>query len=177
MRFYGLSVHASCDKSGMIYTFFTTSLLITALTALSFIDLRSQRLPDLITLPLLLLGLVVNFVLLDTLWAPVIGAVLGYASFVAIEIGYLRLRGRHGLGRGDAKLFAAGGAWCGAWLLPHIALIATVSAILFAVIMARLNKRRTGDADVVIFGPWLALGIAVCWIWRIFDPALSIPLL
>jgi len=53
--------------------------------------------------------------------------------FVLIELTYRRLRGQDGLGRGDAKLLAAGGAWCGWSGLPLIVLISSALALIAAV--------------------------------------------
>jgi len=89
------------------------------LMALSIIDWRCSRLPDALTLPLLLLGLAVAAVNWPTELADhVFGAVVGYSGLAAIAWAYRRLRGFDGLGLGDAKLLAAGGAWL-SWQAAH----------------------------------------------------------
>ena len=130
-----------------------------ALIALSVIDARTLRLPDLITLPLIGCGIAAAWALELPVRQHVIGAALGYLGSVALEIAYQRLRGRAGLGRGDAKLLAAGGAWCGALALPVILLAASASG-LAVVIALRLTGQRI---EAVAFGPFLALGIALGW--------------
>jgi len=67
-----------------------------------------------------------------------IGAALGYSVFVAIAFAFKKLRGVDGLGRGDAKLLAAGGAWVTWSGLPQIVLIASLLGIAFA-LAARLK--------------------------------------
>jgi leader peptidase (prepilin peptidase)/N-methyltransferase len=90
----------------------------------------------------------------------VIGAAAGYASLALFGAFYFRLRGRDGLGLGDAKLFAAGGAWLGWEALPLVLAVAAVAGLAFALAVAR----RPGAQ--IAFGPCLALGIWVGWLVR-----------
>src|SRR5262249_54072479 len=81
------------------------------LLAPGWIDLRRFLQPDALTLPLLVVGLVTAAVtdpghLADHAAA----ALLGYLVMRIIAELYMRLRGREGLGQGDAKLLAAAGA-------------------------------------------------------------------
>ena len=94
-----------------------TALLGWWLLALALIDLRSWRLPDVLTLPLVVAGLVaawLDFLPGTGLARAIAGAVLGYVALAGIAWVYRRLRHREGLGLGDAKLLAAAGAWLGA---------------------------------------------------------------
>ena len=87
-------------------------VLLICLAALAWIDLRQFRLPDALTLPLVLLGLGLS--LTGHGPAPLdaaIGAAAGFAVFWALGATYFRLRKIDGLGLGDAKLMAAAGAW------------------------------------------------------------------
>ena len=85
---------------------------------------------------------------------------LGYLVFVAIEYGFRALRGKDGLGRGDAKLLAAGGAWCGWMGLPFIILIASGFGLLAALIP---SVRQSAENGRIPFGPFLAFGIFMVW--------------
>jgi len=143
---------------------FFTIALIAALIALAIIDARTLRLPDKLTLPLIAAGLVAAWALDQPVWLHLLGAALGYASLVAIETGYLKLRGRAGLGRGDAKLFAAGGAWCGALALPLILLVASASALLYVLVMRVAAGRRFQVDLMIAFGPFLAFAIGLIFI-------------
>ncbi len=130
-----------------------------ALLALLFIDLEHQLLPDSITLPLLWSGLLINQQQLFTsstnaLW----GAVFGYLSLWLVFHLYRTFTGREGLGRGDFKLFAALGAWCGWALLPQILLIASVSGILLAFPLLLRKQEAPLMTTAIPFGPFLALG-------------------
>ena len=79
------------------------------------------------------------------------------------------LRGIDGLGRGDAKLLAAGGAWCG-WIgLPFIVLIASLGGIIQGLISGAFR----GEARRPIpFGPALSLAIFLVWIYSRFNIAI-----
>lgn len=130
------------------------------LAALTWVDLREFRLPDILTLPLIMLGFIQAYVLKLGWQNSFIGAIAGYAVFVAIEKSFKALRGKDGLGRGDAKLLAAGGAWCGWASLPFIVLIASgmgLVALLFP------GFREKSDTGHIPFGPFLAIGIAIVW--------------
>ena len=135
------------------------AVLFAGLIALAVVDMRTLRLPDRLTWPLVALGVGWEFASGDGV-SGLIGAALGYAVFVAVELGYRRLRGRHGLGRGDAKLAAAAGAWCGWEGLPFVVMVASASALL-AVLVLRERLERAGGR--IPFGPFLAFAVAMVW--------------
>lgn len=139
-------------------TFLSGIVLIAALFQLARIDWTTQRLPNLITFPLLAAGLVWAFGTAEDFYLHLLGAALGYGVFWAVELAYRLIRKRDGLGRGDAKLLAVGGAWCGVWALPLIVLIASLTAL--AYVLPKGTDRQTRIA----FGPFLAVGIAVVWL-------------
>jgi leader peptidase (prepilin peptidase)/N-methyltransferase len=125
------------------------------LLLLAVIDLRSRTLPDALTLPLIAAGLAeAALVPGETPADRLIGAALGYAAFAGLAALYRRLRGREGLGLGDAKLLAAGGAWLGWAALPMIVLLAATAALAAAFISG-----RTRAGSLIAFGPWLAAAI------------------
>lgn len=136
-------------------------VLAVMLSALAVIDIREFRLPNVLTFPLIAAGLLYGYLLAD-FPAALIGAVVGYLAFVLVEVSFKRLRGIDGLGRGDAKLLSAGGAWCGWLWLPQVVLIASLSAIIFVLLMKWRDKTITSQSAVP-FGPFLALGIALVW--------------
>ena len=130
------------------------------LLALAWIDAAHRRLPDALTLPLLTLGLLVT-ALLDrsAMLDHAIGAILGYAAFRLMAWAYRALRHRDGLGQGDAKLLAAGGAWVGWQGLDQVVLLAAVTTIA-AVLLSR-GTRHLSSSTEVPFGPGLALAILI----------------
>jgi leader peptidase (prepilin peptidase)/N-methyltransferase len=134
------------------------------LLTLGWIDLRCWLLPDALTLPLIIAGLAASFVFNpDQLTDRALGAALGYASLVAIAALYRALRGREGLGGGDAKLLAASGAWLGAAALLQVILLAALSALAAAGLL-RLAGIRLGIHSALAFGPFLALATWVLWL-------------
>jgi leader peptidase (prepilin peptidase) / N-methyltransferase len=134
------------------------------LLALAWIDIRSWLLPDLLTLPLVLAGLAAAAVfdpgqLTDRSCA----AALGYVSLTAIAALYRALRHREGLGRGDAKLLAAAGAWVGTAALPQVIFFAALSGLVAAGCL-RLAGVRLRAQSALPFGPFLALATWVLWL-------------
>lgn len=139
-------------------------LLGWTLLALAWIDWRSMRLPDALTLPLLLAGLLATW--LDRpgdLPAHLLGALAGFAAFALVGWLYRRLRGQEGLGLGDAKLLAAGGAWLGWEGLASVVLLGCATAAL-SLLPRHLAGHRLSRHSALAFGPWLALGIWLVWL-------------
>lgn len=144
-----------------------TALLGTTLVALTVIDLQSFRLPDLLTLPLAGAGLLLIALTEGPLAWHLASAIIGFIALYGISLGYRHLRGRDGLGLGDAKLLAAAGAWLGAEALPPVVLVAALAAIL-VVTAARFAGRALSAGDAIPFGPFLALGIWIAWVYGAF---------
>ena len=135
------------------------------LLALAVIDLRHHLLPDLLTLPLLPAGLAVAWLIEPGhLVDHGIGAVAGLIGFVLVAWLYRLARRREGLGLGDAKLLAAGGAWLGWQALPSVVLIAAASALAVALAGALAGAKLAATTRVA-FGPYLALGIWLVWLY------------
>jgi leader peptidase (prepilin peptidase) / N-methyltransferase len=155
--------------AGLVFTW--------ALVALTFIDIDTQLLPDMITLPLVWFGLVAALLapylglvpskdtaLPISLPDAVIGAVAGYMSLWLVYHGYKLLTKQEGMGQGDFKLLAAIGALLG-WqmLLPTILFSAIVGAII-GKIMLSLQKKDSATTHIS-FGPYLA---AAGWLSLMF---------
>lgn len=88
---------------------------LTALLVLALIDAEHQILPDAITKPGVLAGLLGSF-LPDALVTPLhsaLAAAGGYLALAAVALTYRALRGEEGLGRGDWKMAAMLGAFLG----------------------------------------------------------------
>ncbi len=147
-----------------IASVFVTAVLGSTLLALSLIDIRTHRLPDILTLPLAALGLSLPF------WAEgglpfdlrLVGLGVGFAALWAIATLFRRLRGYDGLGLGDAKLLGAAGAWLGPFALAPLMLIATCAALL-AVGGAVLVGHKVTARTAIPFGPFLCVGFLTMW--------------
>jgi leader peptidase (prepilin peptidase)/N-methyltransferase len=143
------------------------SVLGWSLLALAWIDLNTLRLPDALTLPLTAVGLAAAW--LDpssSLLSSLIGAVAGYGAFLGVQVLYQLARGREGLGRGDAKLLAAGGAWLGWQALPWVVLLAALLGLALALLYRMRGARLTADTAVP-FGPPLAFAIWIIWLYGV----------
>jgi len=126
-----------------------------ALVALTVIDLRTQLLPDSITLPLLWLGLLLSLgQVFTTPSASIAGAAFGYLSLWSAYQLFRLLTGKEGMGFGDFKLLAALGAWFGWQALPLLILLSSITGAIVGVglIVFRGHDRATP----IPFGPYLA---------------------
>jgi leader peptidase (prepilin peptidase) / N-methyltransferase len=139
-----------------------------ALLALTAIDLEHRLLPDVITLPGIILGLLLSLVLphLSFLEAAA-GALVGGALFFGIARLYENLAGRRGLGGGDVKLLAMIGAFLGVGALPLVIVIsASLGALtgLILVLSQAPGQRRGWRTVSLPYGPFLAAG-AWCYLF------------
>jgi len=145
-----------------------TLLLGWALFLLAVIDAASFRLPDAITLGAGVAGLAVTWIVSrDQLVAHLAGAALGFALLAGLALFYRRLRGREGLGLGDAKLAAVGGAWLGWLALPSVILLAAAGGlILYGVAAVRSGTKVLSDP--IPFGIPLSFAIWLIWLYGPF---------
>jgi len=135
------------------------------LLALATIDIRYLLLPDVLTLPLAALGLLVTLFEDGTqITDHLLAAGIGYATFVAVRAAYFRWRRIEGLGLGDAKLMAALGAWLGTAGLPSVVLIAAAGGLAF-LLLERLAGRRFSAERPLPFGAYLCLGAWLVWLY------------
>jgi leader peptidase (prepilin peptidase)/N-methyltransferase len=137
-------------------------LLAAGLIALSEIDRRSFRLPDVLTIPLLLTGLGAAAMIGDGIVWGLFSAGIGLAVIVLVDQAYRAWRGVSGIGLGDAKLFAASGAWLGAQALPTV-LLWSCALAMFGLLLARASGRRVTAQTAIPFGSFLALGTWLVW--------------
>jgi leader peptidase (prepilin peptidase)/N-methyltransferase len=143
-----------------------TCLLGWALLSLAWIDVRTMLLPDVITLPLVIAGLAVAWLSdPDAAAEHAIAAILGYLSLAAFAWSYRQLRRRDGVGMGDAKLFAAAGAWLGLTVLPLTLFLAAVMG-LFAAGCLWLRGAKLTATTAIPFGPCLAAAIWLLWLYE-----------
>lgn len=132
------------------------ALLTGYLLVLAWIDADTQLLPDCLTLPLLWLGLVFNLLSGQvSLEAALWGAIGGYGVLWLVNAMFKQLRGKNGLGGGDAKLLAALGAWLGVAALPGLIFGAALLAVIAG--LGRAVWRRHTLQQPMPFGPWLAI--------------------
>ncbi len=143
-----------------------SAVFLWLLLGLAYCDVRCFRLPDALTLCLVLTGAVLTSddparVMSD----GALGAVAGGGVLLALRVGYRRVRGHDGLGLGDVKLAAGLGFALGGPALPWVGLIAAVSALAAAAMGLFGPLRRTTRMP---FGAFLALAGALVWGWQVF---------
>lgn len=146
-------------------TLLLTVLFGWLLLALAAIDFRTYLLPDSLNAAVFGLGaLMVFFARPDDWMWHAAGAVFGFGLLWGVEVLYRRLRGRDGLGRGDAKLLGAIGVWVGAAGIPPVLLIASLSGIAAVLVLAAKKSVELSGQSAIAFGPWIALGGYTVWL-------------
>ncbi|MDM1697278.1 prepilin peptidase [Thiopseudomonas alkaliphila] len=139
-------------------------LLSWGLLAMSLIDADHQLLPDILVLPLLWLGLLLNtqgmFVSLSD---AVLGAAIGYLSLWSIYWLFKLIMGKEGMGYGDFKLLAMLGAWGGWQVLPLTILLSSLVGAVLGIIILRLQKE--GMEKPIPYGPYLAVAGWIALLW------------
>lgn len=130
--------------------------LCLALLVVAVIDLRTQLLPDIITLPLLWVGLIYQLVF-QPYWLgnAVIGALAGYLLLWGFYWLFKWITGKDGMGYGDFKLLAALGAWFGWTMLPILLILSAGLGAVIGGLLQLTHPRLRGMP--LPFGPFLAL--------------------
>ncbi|MCX7918570.1 MAG: prepilin peptidase [bacterium] len=178
---------------GVNFVSFTYLVVVGSLIALTFIDLDHFIIPDVITYPVMILGVVVSIILVfipnptflisgemsgpfsaaTGKCYPVYNSLFGFA----VGGGILWLIGitakwlikKEAMGGGDVKLLAALGTFIGYKLVLLTLILASfVGSIIgaFVLIQAkRKEKETTPFGHYIPFGPYLALGAFIALIW------------
>ena len=155
----GLLFVLAMAERGLTIDLIPALLLVAGLVAITGIDLDHQLIPDVISIPGIVVGLAVSTLTGRPGWLDsLVGVVIGGGIFLLIIVA-----SRGGMGGGDMKLGAMLGAFLG-WKLVLVAiLIAILAGGVFAIVVLLL--RRKGRKDAVPFGPFLALGGVVSLFW------------
>jgi leader peptidase (prepilin peptidase)/N-methyltransferase len=152
----GLLVGYLAYHFGLGWPFVAASLMLCFLIVITFIDFDTFLIPDQLSLTLLWLGLFFSlFGVFVTPQQAIIGALVGYLSLWLLFHVFKLLTGKDGMGYGDFKLLAAGGAWLGFEMLIIVLILASVSGLVIALIQKLAQK---GEARIP-FGPYLSIGI------------------
>jgi|UniRef100_A0A7V6DPJ5 leader peptidase (prepilin peptidase)/N-methyltransferase len=141
---------------------------VAALLVLSVLDLRYFWLPDVITLPGTLLGILAALIMPQPGPAgALLGAFLGWTFFQSVRWMYAQVtKGRRqGVGEGDAKLMAFIGAVLGVKALPWVLLSSAVLGSLMG-LMVSLGRGRDRLA-LIPYGPFLAAGALLFLWWKV----------
>jgi len=138
---------------GISYELLWYLILLCALLVISFIDFDHRIIPDVISLPGIVLGLSASYFLPITWFEAVLGAVVGGGLIFAVgSVGGWVFK-KEAMGGGDVKLMAMIGAFLG-WKL---ALLTIFFASLVGAVIGIIQKIKTGQ-EYIPFGPFLSLG-------------------
>jgi leader peptidase (prepilin peptidase)/N-methyltransferase len=135
------------------------ALLAVALVIVSWIDLAHTIIPDTITLPGIIAGVVASVAITPVgLSNALVGIGLGGGLFFLVAV-----LSRGGMGGGDIKLIAMIGAFLGWRAVLVTILLGALSGAIVGVALILLKQKRRKDP--VPFGPFLALGALLAMVW------------
>ena len=139
-------------------------VFFSALVVVTFIDWDHQIIPNRITLPGIVVGLVsAATVLTGSFVDAVIGAALGGGLLYAVAVASEWVLKKEGMGLGDVKLLAMIGAFLG-W--QQVLLTVIVGGIVGAGVgVALIGARVMTRGDYIPFGPFLSLGAVVAMLY------------
>ena len=150
---YGLSVQT------LIYIILSSALIIIA-----FIDLNEQIVPDVISLPGIVIGFIISFfVTYISFINSALGILVGGGIILIIGVAGSVIFKKEAMGGGDVKLAAMIGAFLG-WKYIIISLFLGFFIGALAGIILILSKIKNRE-DVVPFGPFIVLGSFVTLLW------------
>ncbi|MBV53556.1 MAG: hypothetical protein CL816_05780 [Coxiellaceae bacterium] len=152
LLFLGCELHYQNNTTAFFMILFGSAGLI-----LAIIDMSYHLLPDIITLPMIWVGLIFNIMTgtSSDLNSSILAVVSGYVISASISLGFLWVRRKPGLGLGDAKCIAMIGAWTGLETLSHIIFESTALA---ACVMCLLVWLKRHDKNQPFpFGPFLLI--------------------
>jgi leader peptidase (prepilin peptidase)/N-methyltransferase len=142
-------------------------LLGSALLATSAIDLEHHIIPNEITFPGMILGIVFALLAPPPIWPDAAaGLLIGGGLMWAISAGYERLRGQIGLGMGDVKLVAMLGAFLGLEAALGVMVLGSLLGLLHGALL--IAWRGGGRQARIPFGP----ALAVAGVAHLFVPGL-----
>jgi len=126
--------------------------LALGLVAAAFIDAEHMYLPDSITLGGAVLGLATASLRGEPIAEALFGAALGFVGvWLPLIVVYARVRGRQGMGLGDAKLTMLAGAWFGwkgaAFVLFAGAVQGTIAALVIYLVAGKIEEPEAVRAD------------------------------
>jgi leader peptidase (prepilin peptidase)/N-methyltransferase len=143
-----------------IYFVFTAALLVVIV-----IDFYHKIIPDVISLPGIVIGFACSFFNPVITWQQAgIGLLIGGGALYAVAAGYYLFTRREGMGGGDIKLLAMIGAFLGWQSLPFVVF---GSSILGAVVgIGAMVKQKKGGKTMIPYGPFLSIAALLYMFYR-----------
>jgi len=141
---------------GLSHMFIFYSTLILFLLPISFIDLDTKLILNVLTFPGIVIGVVLSIFLKETsVYQSLVGLILGGGFLWLLGIIGEFLFKKESMGAGDVKL----GAMIGVFLGPEVIIALFLAFFLaFPVIAIGLGAKKIKLGSAVPFGPFIALG-------------------
>lgn len=149
---------------GFSIQFLIYIILLSALIIITFIDLNEKIVPDVISLPGIVIGLILSFfVPYISFINSALGVLVGGGIILIIGLVGLAIFKKEAMGGGDIKLVAMIGAFLGwRYIIISIFLGFFLGALIgIILILSRIKSRE----DVVPFGPFIVLGSIITLLW------------
>jgi leader peptidase (prepilin peptidase)/N-methyltransferase len=147
---------ALVHRFGLSITSAGYSIFCAALLVIIWIDIEHQIIPDVISLPGILLGFIFSLVSPALTWQDsLIGLFLGGGVLYAIALLYYLWKKQEGMGGGDIKLLAMIGAFLGWQALPFVIFASSLLGATIGII-AMIQQGKGGKTRIP-FGPFLSL--------------------
>ena len=136
-----------------------------ALLAVIVIDFYHQIIPDVISLPGIVIGFACSFVNPVVTWQQAgLGLLIGGGALYAVAAGYYLFTKREGMGGGDIKLLAMIGAFLGWQSLPFVIF---GSSVLGAIVgLGAMAKQKKGGKTMIPYGPFLSVAALLYMFFR-----------
>ncbi|MBW2650373.1 MAG: prepilin peptidase [Deltaproteobacteria bacterium] len=151
-------------KYGLSFEYLFSSVFTCALIVITFIDLKHQIIPDVITLPgIPLFALAAIFFMNVTFMDSLIGILAGGGFLFLIALGYQLLTKREGMGGGDIKLLAMLGGFLGWQSLWFVVMAASLIGAIAGISVMISRGKDTKYA--IPFGPFLSIGSVAYIFW------------
>ena len=159
----GLLAVAAVVRWGLSVTGFEVVIFAWVSVTLGLIDLDFQILPDVITYPSIVFGLVCSLLGGYTWWLDSLaGATVGALLPILVIVIYKLLRGIEGMGWGDVKYLAAIGSVVGLHGVVGVLVVASITGALVGLGMIVVG--RGSGKTALPFGTFLALAV-ILWLY------------
>ncbi len=146
-------------KFGLSWAFLQALILVSALLIVSFIDLSHRIIPDWISLPGIVIGLIFSWMTGSPgLWSSLIGVLVGGGALWLIAAGYEWIRGTEGMGGGDIKLLGMIGAFLG-W--EGVLVTIFMSSLLGSLVGLPIVIWKKDIKYLIPFGVFLSAGAVI----------------
>jgi len=154
---------------GFSLAFLASFIFVGALIVISFIDLDVRLVPDVISLPGIVAGLLFSvvarylvsdsFELIPSPLSALIGVLVGGGFLLALAWAYEAFTGVEGMGGGDIKLLAMIGAFLGWTSIPFTLFFASLTGSVIG--LGFMIGKGVGRRFALPFAPFLCLGALV----------------